>query len=62
MFVKSVGENWIVISDHGDHLKSFKTNEEAWRFVDKYQGEPKSRAEETAEYVWRKMYHGENHA
>lgn len=32
----------------------FDTSAEAWRWIDRYNGEPISRAEKTAEYIWLK--------
>lgn len=37
----------------------FKTNAEAWRWMDRQEGEPVSRSEKTSEWVFQKMASGE---
>lgn len=37
----------------------FKTNSDAWRWLDRQTGEPISRSEKTSEYLFAKMASGE---
>jgi len=48
---------WAVVRDNDRRVLAdgFTSNSAAWRWIDRQQGEPISRAECVAEWVWQKM-------
>jgi hypothetical protein len=47
---------WAVVDGNGRLLADgFRSNAAAWRWIDRQEGEPISRAESVAEWVWQKM-------
>ena len=55
MTVVSFSGAWFVVGADGRVLAGpFKTNAEAWRALDRINGQPVSRSEKTSEYLWNK--------
>jgi hypothetical protein len=52
---KTSDGKWAVMSGIEMLAGPFDTSSEAWRWIDRYEGEPVSRGEQTAEWVFRKM-------
>jgi hypothetical protein len=44
---------WLVILPDGTRL-AFTTNAEAWRWIDRHEGETISRSEAVSEWIWSK--------
>lgn len=47
-------DNWGVQDDGLLIASGFRTNAEAWRWIDRHQGEPVSKAEDTADWIAQK--------
>ncbi|WP_167498762.1 hypothetical protein [Mesorhizobium sp. M2D.F.Ca.ET.223.01.1.1] len=47
---------WVVMSGAVLLAGPFDDSSSAWRWLDRYEGEPVSRGEQTAEFVFRKMW------
>lgn len=41
-----------VVADDGTVLAVVQTHSEAWRFIDRFEGEPISRAEKTSQFLY----------
>jgi hypothetical protein len=53
LHVTQSSTGWLVI--HGDRIvATFATNREAWRHVDRMNGDPISRSEHVAEWLWQR--------
>lgn len=53
MRVESDISGYAVVSDGGEVLARFGTHAEAWRYVDRREGEPTSPAEKRSAYWWK---------
>lgn len=53
-----IGEEWFVTCGAERIAGPFKTNGEAWRWIDRQEGEPVSRSEKTTEWVFGQMAKG----
>jgi hypothetical protein len=61
MTVIEIDGKWFVVQDvlAGDVLAGpFKTNTEAWRWVDRCEGSPISRGETVSQWLWDKAANG----
>lgn len=43
---------WVVANRGSVLAGPFETSSEAWRWIDRYTGDPVSRSEKTAEWAW----------
>ncbi|MEY9780344.1 hypothetical protein ABIA23_001746 [Sinorhizobium fredii] len=50
-----IEDEWFVCRGSERLAGPFKTNGEAWRWIDRHEGEPISRGEDVSEWVWSKM-------
>lgn len=51
---------YFVVGGTGEVLAGpFPFNSAAWRWIDRHDGSPISKAEQTAGWLWDKMVHGE---
>ncbi len=52
-----IGSEWFVATTANKSILAgpFSTNAEAWRWIDRQTGQPVSRAEDKAEWVWNRM-------
>ena len=57
MTVVETENGWAVVHDGNGRLLAdgFRSNAAAWRWIDRQEGEPISRAESVAEWIWQKM-------
>jgi hypothetical protein len=53
MTVTQEENGWLVILPDGQR-QIFPTNAAAWRWIDRHEGEPISRAENVSEWIWNK--------
>jgi len=58
MTVTESPNGWAVESDGVLIADGFKSNSAAWRWIDRQQGEPISRQENVAEWIWSKIVAG----
>jgi hypothetical protein len=55
MTPKQIGDEWFVMHDREQLAGPFKTNGEAWRWIDRRTGQAISRAEARSEFIWSKI-------
>jgi hypothetical protein len=55
MTVDKIEDGWAVIDPAGNIIAKFATNAAAWRWIDRQEGGPISRAEHVAEWIWEKQ-------
>jgi hypothetical protein len=57
--IESNGKWFVVDALPGSILAGpFKTNADAWRWIDRHEGEPISRREHVAQWLWNKAANG----
>lgn len=50
---------WVVANREAMLAGPFDTSSEAWRWIDRHDGEPISKGESTAQWLWDKTARGE---
>ncbi|OQP86028.1 hypothetical protein BTR14_13170 [Rhizobium rhizosphaerae] len=58
MTPKQVNSEWFVVSGSQQLAGPFKSNGEAWRWIDRQEGELVSKAEERSEWLTKKILGG----
>jgi hypothetical protein len=54
MTVTETSGGWSVVAA-GVIIKTFSSNAEAWRWIDRHEGETISRSEHVSEWIWSKV-------
>jgi hypothetical protein len=54
MTVEKRGEQWWIVLPTGEPIGPFSTNADAWRYIDRQEGSPISKGEDTAEWISKK--------
>lgn len=57
--VVKASDCWFVYNGNYFVAGPFKTNAEAWRALDRLEGQPINRSENTSDWSWNKRLHGE---
>lgn len=61
MTPEKIGDDWFVLyRERREDRRAgpFKTNSEAWRWIERYQGEPISKSEERGDWIFGQMAGG----
>lgn len=56
--IRTADGKWAVVSGDTTLAGPFDTHTAAWRWIDRYTGDPISRGEQTSEWVFQKMADG----
>lgn len=53
--IRTADSEWLVVDDGRTVAGPFETSAEAWRWIDRYEGEPISRAEQSSTWFMKQM-------